>query len=99
MDTALGQTTQPVNVSNTGGIPTTIAPPTGTIKNSSPPPINKTRKAPIHEPCQRFITVSLTQQDDLHPTDIDDHQYSKSNSRKRKKKKKKKKKRMLRFLI
>src|SRR3990172_5085282 len=58
MDTAPGHTAQPVSLSNTGGMPTSIAPPTGTKNNIEAPPINKTSNAPIHAPCQRFITIS-----------------------------------------
>jgi hypothetical protein len=55
METAPGQTTQPVNLSKRGGTPTIIAPPTGTMKNIELPQTSKTKSAPIHEPCQRFI--------------------------------------------
>src|SRR5689334_10726042 len=66
MDTAPGQTAKPVNLSNTGGMPTMISPPTGTIKNSEAPPIIRTRSAPMHEPCQRFMKFSFALLNPLH---------------------------------
>jgi hypothetical protein len=65
METAAGQTAQPVNLSNRGGTPTIIPPVIGTIKKKEPPQSNKTMNAQIQEPCQRFMNTPYLQ-DGIH---------------------------------